>query len=183
MASRRDVSFLRSVGRTPIGTLLWPEGTVALVLGGGGGTALLAALSVEERTTVVGDGLTILSVLLGVVFTAFALLIALLSDNYVRLLQKVDGGIIVFLRPFMIAVGCQVTAIVVSMAYRATAGDLDSRIEVGLFLAWAVLFTFVISDVVALTRNVMLHGLTRAELAEIPDDGGNVRPLRDKAGP
>ena len=166
---RSQVGFLRSVGRTPIGQLLWPEGTIALVVGLGGGIALLNTMTAAERVQTVGDGLQLLGVLLGVVFAAFALLIALFSDEYVKLLTKAEGGVLVFLRPFIIAIGCQVTTLFLTVGYRASATDLDSRIEVGVFLAWAFLFAFSLADVVALGRSIMLHGIYRARLVEHDD--------------
>lgn len=178
---RRQVGFLGSIRRTPLGSLMWPEGTIAVVVGIGGGIALLNSTTASERVTTVGDGLQLLGVLLGVVFAAFALLIALFSDEYIRLLTKAEGGLIVFLRPFIIAIGCQVTTLFVTMGYRATATDLDSRIEVGVFLAWAFLFAFSLADVVSLGRSIMLHGLFRARQIEPTD--ATVRSLREKSGP
>jgi hypothetical protein len=151
-----------------------------LTFGIGGGVALLSSSNVEDRVGLAGDGLMILGVLLGVVFAAFALLIALMSDDYIKLLDKAEGGIIAFLRPFMIAVGMQVSAIFVTFVYRAGATDLDGKVEVGIFLAWAFLFAFVVADVLALTRSIMLHGVNRARLAHVPEDA-RVRSLRDKA--
>ncbi len=163
-----------------LAALVWPEGVVALVIGLGGGTALLNSTTAPERIAIVGDSLSLLGVLLGIVFAAFALLIALFSEEYIRLLGKAEGGIMAFLRPFVVAIGWQVTTMFISIGYRAAATDLDSRAEVGVFLAWAFLFTFALADVVALTRNVTMHGLYRAQMAN-PEDNGNVRALPDRA--
>ena len=57
--------------------------------------------------------------LLGLVFAAFSLLIALFSDDYIRLLSKAEDGVEAFLRPSTIAIGLQVTAIVAAIGYRA----------------------------------------------------------------
>ena len=171
-----------ALAATKFGKLLWPEGFVGMVVGVGGGIALLGSLTVGERVNLVGDTLAALGVLLGVVFAAFAVLIAFLSDSYLRLLNKAAGGIIVFLRPFMIAVGCQTTALLLAIAYRAAATDLESRVEVGLFLAWAFLFVFSVADVVALARNLSMHGVTRAEHVASGDGSPTVTNLRDRQG-
>lgn len=163
MPSRRDVSFLTTLRSTPGLSLLWPEGITAIALGIGGGFVLTKTLEVEQRLAVVGDVLGVLGVLVGVVFAGFALVAALFSDDYLRLLNKAEGGVVSFLRPFMLAIGSQVAALLVSITYRATALDLTMRVEKGLFLGWGFLFAFALLDVVALTRNVMLHVLTRTD--------------------
>jgi hypothetical protein len=162
--SRRDVGYLHSIGRTPFGSLIWPEGVLALIVGVGGGAALVRWTGLAERIATVGDALGVLGVLLGVVFAAFALLIALFSDEYVQLLSKANDGVIAFLRPFMIAIGTQVLTIFVTIGYRATARHLPPTVEHAAFVVWAFLFSYVLFDVVALTRSVMLHGLHRADL-------------------
>ena len=162
-AKRREVGFLGSLAKTPAGSLVWPEGTLAVVIGIGGGTAILRSATVTQRAALVGSTLTSMGVLLGVVFSAFALLITLLSDDYLRLLDKAEGGLLVFIRPFMIAVGIQVTTLFVALGYIAAAGDLASQVEVAAFLVWSFLFSFALLDVVALARTVAMHGLTRAE--------------------
>lgn len=169
---RREVSLARSLAKTDFGALAWPEGTVAAIVGIGGAIGILSSTDRAARIAVVGDSLSILGVLLGVVFAAFALLIALMSDEYVRLLDKASDGVVAFMRPFMVAIGVQVTTIFLAIGYRATALDLDSKVEVLAFVVWAFLFTFAVSDVIALTRTIMLHGLTRARLAKLaaPDD-------------
>jgi len=128
----------------------------------------------------VGDTLNALGILLGVVFAAFALLIALLSDDYLRLLDKASDGVLAFIRPFMIAVGCQATTLILALTYRTIALDVDSRVEVGLFLAWAFLFTFAVADVVALARNIAMHAVLRAQ--QLQTSEGTVRQMREREG-
>jgi hypothetical protein len=167
-----------------LGSLAWPEGLLAIAIGIGGGIALLDTVTLAQRREVVGDSLQLLGVLLGVVIAAFALLIALFSDRYVRLLEKAKDGIIAFLRPFMIAAGCQVTAVFVAISYRASAAYLGTDVEKAFFLTWAFLFSFAMLDVVALTRNVMLHGLLRAGSVGSDEDDreATVHNLHDRPG-
>lgn len=131
---------------------------------------------------VVGDGLALTGLLLGLVFAAFSLLIALLSDRYIRLLSKAEGGVAAFLRPYMIAIGLQVTSIFVAIGYRAAYPHMTYAVAATVFLVWAFLFAYVLVDIVALARNVTLHGLYRAQLATASDpDASNVHPIEGKS--
>lgn len=180
-SNRQEVSFARALADSKVRHLLWPEGTVALLIGVGGGIGLLNSTSVTQRVQLVGDSLQLVATLLGVSFAAFALMIALLSDAYISLLDKAEGGIRAFLRPFTLAVGLQISTLIVGMTLRAIGSDVDSHVEVGLFLLWAFLFIYSLVDVMALTRNVSMHGLTRAKQIERRGDGGDggdVRSIR-----
>lgn len=176
---RRSVGFLHAANQN-VGALLWPEGAIAIVLGLGGGTFLLANTSIANRSLLVADGLTSLGVLLGVVFAAFALVFSQLTDDYLSLLDKTPGGISAFLRPFVFAVGCQVITLFLAMAYRGAAAVIPSQLEVALFLAWAFLFVYSVVDVVALARNVSMHTLWRTELVRRREAQreGTVRDIR-----
>lgn len=180
---RRRAGFLTSLAKTPLGDLLWPEGLGAALIGIGGGTALLSITGVAERLALVGDGLQLLGVLLGVVFAAFALMIAFFSDDYVRALDGVDGGIGSFMRPFTIAVGVQLTTIFVTLGYRAAGSWLPETIEKVVFVAWAFLLAYALLDVMALARNISMHGLARAHQLKLRSgSGGDVSELRRRQG-
>lgn len=159
---RREIGFLTAVARLEVGALFWPEGVLSLVVGGGGGAWVLSATKLAERDSLVGDSVEPIGVLMGVVFAAYALLVALLSDDYVKLLDEAEGGIAAFLHPFMFAAGLQVATMFLTLGYRASAAHLPSRIEHGAFVVWAVLLSFTLLDLVALARNVSMHGLMRA---------------------
>lgn len=170
---RKDVSFWGAVRRLP-GTDIFGWVTVtSVVLGVGGGTFLLANTRVPQRVAITGDFLVIVAPLLGVVFAAFALVIALFSDEYLELLSEGQDGVVTFLRPFMVAIGLQVGALVATIVYRAGAesiapvGDWGSKVEVGAFLVTSTLVFTALLDVLALAKNVMLHGMTRAEDARV----------------
>jgi hypothetical protein len=158
----------------------------ALVLGLGGGVALLSQVSVSDRVSIAVDFLYILGPLLGVVFAAFALVIALFSDAYLRVLNANPDGIEAFLRPFMVTIGIQVGSLLLTISYRAAAEVLPSEVEVGGWLASCFLFTYALLDVVALGRAIFLHGLTRAadlEVRDLEESAGNVIPVRRSNAP
>jgi len=182
--NRHEAAFFTALWRSSLGSLLWPEGTAALVIGVGGGIALHHWVTVKDRVTIVGDSLVLVGALLGVVFAAFALLVALFSDEYVTLLDKAVGGIGAFLRPFILAIGLQVTTLLLSVTYVAIAKRVPPVAEFTLFLVWGFLFLYVLTDVVALTRNVLMHGLARAEqMKRKPSGDQTVRPLCDRSNP
>jgi hypothetical protein len=145
------------------------ELAASLIIGLGGGIALLSQVGVAERVAIAADFLSVVGPLLGVVFAAFALVIALFSDEYIRVLSENSEGIAAFLRPFLVAIGVQVGTILLAVAYRAAASSVPSKVEVTIWLAVCFLFVFALLDVVALGRNVLLHGVTRAKEVEVRD--------------
>ena len=171
--ARPEISFWRSVRGLPGTDLLgWVTGW-SLLIGIPGGVALLASTEAGRRVSIAGDFLVLTAPLLGVVFAAFALVIALFSDDYLVLLEESEEGTTGFLRPFLVAIGLQVGALLTVLTYRAgsaalvSAGVWGSRIEVGLFLVMVTLVAMALLDVLALAQNVMLHGLARARSARI----------------
>jgi MFS family permease len=93
--------------------------------------------------------------LLGIVFAAFALVIALMSDEDLRWLDDTESGVLGFLNPFMVSVGLQVGALIGSVLYRSIADHLPHTVEKWLFGAISVLFFTAALDVVALARSVL----------------------------
>lgn len=166
---KRKFGFWRSIRQLSGEDLLGPELFGAIVVGIGGGVALLAHTTVSHRTSIAGDVLVVIGPLLGVVFGAFALVIALFSDSYLRVLNEVEDGVAAFLRPFLVAIGIQVGAVLAAVAYRAAATSLPSKIEVGSFLALCFLFVLALLDVVALGRTVLAHGVTRGQEVRVRD--------------
>jgi hypothetical protein len=140
------------------------EGIVALVIGGGGGIEVLRLTSVIQRIAITGDFLTLISALVGVVLAGFALVVAFLSDSYTLQLQKNPKGVRAFFAPFMINIGTDVGLIIGVVAYRAVAASLPHIVERTSFVVLAVIFIFAALNITALTRTVMAHGVTRAEL-------------------
>ena len=162
---RKEVGFVGSLGKMTFLQFLWPEGVIALFVGVGGGSCVVRWGSVTEQSAVINEGLAIVGVLLGIVFAAFSLLFALSSDDYLRLLSKVEGGIVTFTQPFILALGFQIITIFFAIGYNASVGHVTSKISSGVFVFWCFLFSYVLVDVLALARNVALHGIYRARLA------------------
>lgn len=179
---RRQVGFLGSLGSNELKDLLWPEGAVAVVFGVGGASCLVVWDTVAQRSQVVGEGLAIVGVLIGITFTAFSLLIALLSDDYIRLLEKAEDGILGFLRPFVTAIGLQITVVLLAIAYRAIAMHVTPAAEKTIFIVWSFLFVYVLADILALARNVSMHGLFRARdlLRRDEEESGKIRSIGEK---
>lgn len=115
---RRQVGFWPTVGRLRLRDLKSPEIVFGLLLGGGGALAAIRNSAVPARVLVAGDFLLLTPALVGVVFAALALVVALMSDTYLRVLRSVEGGLIEFLGPFMIVIGIQVGTLIGSVAYR-----------------------------------------------------------------
>ena len=182
LPTRRNVGFLPSLGKLSLWGFLWPEGFVALGFGVGGGAVAYHLTKVPERVNLVNTAYPVLGVLLGVVFAALALLISFPTDEHVRRLDEgTPGGIIGFYRPFIVAIGLQVTTIFLGIAYVAVAVHVVDDLEHAAFLVWTFLLSYVLADVVGLTRNVVMHGLVRAMAAKT-GNGGSVRSIRDKQG-
>ena len=163
------LGFWHSLRRPDGEDILSGELFAALVIGIGGGTALLTQTKVADRVGIVADFFVVIGPLLGVVFAAFALVIALMSDSYLLALNENRKGVSAFLRPFIVSVGILVGALLLTVAYRASAKYLPSKVEVGVFLLLSFLFVFSLLDIVALARNVLAHGITRGEEAVVRD--------------
>lgn len=144
--------------------LMGKEGLVALVIGGGGGIEVVRLTSVAQRIAITGDFLTLISALVGVVLAGFALVVAFLSDSYTLQLQKNPKGVRAFFAPFMINIGVDVGLVIGVVAYRAVAASLPHLLEKTVFVILAMVFIFAALNITALTRTVMAHGVTRAEL-------------------
>lgn len=180
MEAAKAVGFWRSLRKLSGEDIFGPEVLTALLLGVGGGTALLGQTTSAGRAGIAVDFLYVVAPLLGVVFAAFALVISLFSDDYIRVLNEHPDGVAAFLRPFLVTIGLQVGTVLLAIAYRAGATLVPSQVEVGTWLALCFLFVFALLDVVALGRGVLLHGVTRAEEIKIRDlekqSGGTVVP-------
>jgi hypothetical protein len=174
---RREVGFLRAVARLRVGALLWPEGVIALAVGVGGGVALCVWGTRIGRTGVVGEGLAITGLLLGVTFTAFAFLISFMSEDYIELLNEAEDGVLSFTRPFILAIGLQIFTLIVGIFYKAAQTHLPSGVEKVTFVVWCVVAAYVLVDVLALGRNMAMHGLARARqvLGKTQDAAGIAR--------
>ena len=183
-----SVGFWSSVGSLPPKTYAL-EVLVALGIGLPGACYVLANTVARDRQEIAYDYLFVAAPLLGLVFAAFVLVVSLFSDSYVRALAG-ESGIVSFLRPFVVAIGLQLATVLLCVAYRSVATVAPSKVEVGMYVACTLLFLFAIFDVLAVTRTVAKHGLTRAlaievddlENRRIPESGGQTVPFKRNQG-
>lgn len=183
MKLRRELGFLKALGAMSLGEVVTsPEFIGAALIGAGGGSALLHITTVGGRRGVASDYLLLLGPLVGVVLAALALVIALMSDSYLRLLRSGDGGVLSFVRPFIVTVGVQVAALIGGVAYRATATRMGHTGENAAFVLLSFVFVFGALDVVAITRNLFAHALLRERLSVVEESeaGGAVAPLQQR---
>jgi MFS family permease len=166
---RRQYGFWGSLGRMQFRDLKAPEIVSGVLIGAGLAVTLAYVDNLAGRRAVSGDYLVISGALLGIVFAAFALVIALMSDAYLRWLEDNQSGIVPFLSPFMVSVGLQVGALLGAVLYRATASHMPGTAEKWFFGVISVLFFTAALDVVALARMVLLHGIARARGLQIQD--------------
>ena len=183
------VGFWSSIGALPPRTYAL-ELAASLVLGLPGASYLLANTNAQGRHDIAYDFVFVAAPLLGLVFAAFVLVVSLFSDSYVKtLIQGSSSGVSTFVRPFVVAIGLQLGAVVTCVTYRAVATVAPSKVEVAMFVASTILFLFAVFDVLAVTRTVARHGLTRAlsievelleEAARVRNSGstGEAVPLR-----
>jgi MFS family permease len=166
---RREFGFWRSLGRMRLSDLMTPEVVSGVLIGAGLAAALDDVATRSVREGVAGDYLVIAGALLGIVFAGFALVIALLSDDYLRWLDETDNGVTGFLSPFIVSVGLQVATLIGAVLYRAIAAQLPRTAEEWCFGVVSVLFFTATLDVVALARSVLMHGVARARGLKIRD--------------
>lgn len=160
---RLEVGFWGSVGRLKLKDLFSFEYLSSLVLGVGIAVLLSLFSTPAEREAVAGDYLVIAAALVGVVFAGMALVVALMSDAYMRLLAESDSGVTGFLSPFMLALGLQVSSVLLSVGYRAFAGLLPVLAEQIFFGVISVLFIASALEIVVLARNVFMHARLRVQ--------------------
>jgi len=166
---RREFGFWGSLGRMRLSDLVTTEVVSGVLIGAGLAAALDNVSTQAARLAVAGDYLPITGALLGIVFAGFALVIALMSDDYIRWLEETDSGVTGFLSPFMVSVGLLVATLTGAVVYRAIAVQLPRTAELWFFAVVSVLFFTAALDIVALARSVMFHGVARARGLKVRD--------------
>jgi hypothetical protein len=181
MKLRRELGFWPALGSLKLGELITsPEVVWAFILGVGGSIGLLFFTKVPERQSMAGDFLLLLGPLVGVVLAGLALIIALMTDSYLRLLSEASDGVLGFVRPFIIAIGIQIGALLGAVIYRIVASHLPHRVEQIAFVVLCFLFVAAVLEVVALTRNLFGHAVLRAAQASTEEAEERVTKLRER---
>jgi hypothetical protein len=166
------------LGDYKIRDFVWPEGVFALFIGVGGAVLIVKGTKLAERLDVAGDVLTLAGALLAVVFTALALVVSIPSQDYIRKMAETpNGGILRFLDPFLVAVGTQVTIVLLGLAYKLAAAHVPKAVEHAAFYTLGFLLTFGLLDVVALARSLVRHGVNRGVEAAASGAGDSVPRL------
>jgi len=154
------------------------EGVAALIIGTGGSIELIRIANVTARVGIASDFLLIISVLLGIVLAAFALVVGLSESYTLQLQRRNPKGIRAFFAPFMINIGVDVGLVIGTIAYRTSADYLPHGAEKTFFVIIATLFVYAVLNVTALARSVMAHGVTRAGLIEMDELESELRSDR-----
>jgi hypothetical protein len=165
---RRAFSFWRIVRERWGWRLFGYEALFAVIIATAAGIPIVHLTKVADRIAIAGDFLTLVSAVLGLLLAAFALVVAFFSESYTMLLQSANPkGVRAFFSVFMINIGVDVGVVIATIGYRAAASYLPSLVEKIAFVVLAALFIYAVLNVVAVSRNVMAHGVTRAELIEL----------------
>jgi len=178
MNLRREFGFWPLLGGLRLTQLL--EFGIGLLAGVGAGSLAVAFATPETRLSIAGDYVMLSSALIGVVFAGFALIVGLLSDAYLRWLQRSENGVKAFLAPFLVAVGLQVGTLIFTVIYRGAAPHLSAVWEAGGFILLSGIFLGAVLDIMSLARSVLLHGIARARALEV-DDLANRRATAEQS--
>ena len=92
-----------------------------------------------------------------------------------------------FLDPYLVAVGAQIGLILLAIGYRIFTESVSHLVDHIAFAALGFLFVFAILDIAALARQLVLHGVLRAQEAVIEAEGtdeagGSVKRLSERRG-
>lgn len=167
---KKHFGFWYNVSTSSFGGILGIEGLVGFCLASGAVFFANRHLKIEDRVSVVNDILSATTGMLGVLFAAFAIVAALMSDGYTRLLNRAEGRIHAFYSLFIIVIGVAVGVILLAIAYKASANHLSLGYELPMFFMLVFLFSYTILNIVALTRNIFAHGVTRAMFLELEEN-------------
>lgn len=163
--TRREVGFWSAVGHLRLRDLWSVESVVSIAIGSSLAYAMYGWGTADERVAVAEQFVGVAAALIGIVFAGIALVTALLSDDYLRLLESADDGLFAFLRPFMLAVGIQVATVLGAISYCALANHLWPALEPWLFGVLSIFFVSSCMEIVVLMRSIFMHARLRARFA------------------
>lgn len=161
---RKEHGFLAAVGALRFREVFSsPEFFLGVPLG-----LLLAAGqtvwgTVELRVSTTSAFVSIVTALIGIIFAAFAMMVAFLSPKYLSFLDQSEEGVKKFFRPFMVAIGMQCILLFFSVFHLSLAYKLDHVTELILFWITSVTFSWNVLEIIALARNVMMQATVRAK--------------------
>jgi hypothetical protein len=183
------IGILRAVGglaNYQLKDVLWPEGLPALLIGLGGSIMVVRATKLTVRLSAVGSLVGLSAALLAVVFAALAILVALPASRYLSALaatkpDESPSGFQRFLNPYLVAVGTQVTILLLAVAYGLVARRIPADVEHVAFYVIGFFFVYGLLDIAGLARSLVRHGVFRSEESATADEpSGDVRRLRDR---
>jgi hypothetical protein len=180
----RKIGVWRALGELKLKDV-WLQAVFALVVGAGGAALMISDTTPIQRGSMVGNVLVLAGALLAVVFASLALVVSLPSASYLRMLRDTPGGgTLRFLDPFLIAVGNQIAIILLAVAYQLAAASIPKWIEHAAFGLLGFLFLFGVCDIAALARQLVRHGILRAEDAALSTEEhqGGTGPVRRLPG-
>ncbi len=82
----------------------------------------------------------------------------------------------------MVNIGADVGLVIGIVAYRAAATHLTRPLDKTFFVILSIVFVYALLNVIALARNVMAHGITRAKMAEIEKLEQDLKSRNGKLG-
>jgi small-conductance mechanosensitive channel len=168
--------------------VLWPEGIPALLIGGGGSVLVVRATKITARAAAVASLVGLSAALLAVVFAALAILVALPASRYLTALaatkpDESPGGFQRFLNPYLLAVGTQVSILLLAIAYGLVASRLPAHVEHAVFYVVSFLFVYGLLDIAGLARSLVRHGVFRSTEGSSDATGSSdVHHLSDRRG-
>jgi hypothetical protein len=163
---RREAGFWTAVGRLRLSDVVSVETISSALLGSGLAWTLWQYEDLGQRVDVATSYVAVSAALVAIVFAGLALVASLLSETYLRLLDSGETGVLGFFRPFMIAVGVQITTVIGALLYSALAELIPATVEPWAFGVLSVLFFASCLEVVVLTRSVLMHAMLRSKFAK-----------------
>lgn len=95
-----------------------------------------------------------------------AVVVAVSPDYHLLALQQMRQDVMAFYRPFIIAIGFEVSTICLALVYRGAASELSRKLEAIGFGILGFFVVFCILDILAIGRSVMMHAKLRADIVK-----------------